>query len=311
MGKTVLIALGGNALIKSGQKGTAKQQLANLDNVSEKIVKLYNLGHKIVITHGNGPQVGNILLQQEKAKDYASQMPLYVCVAQSQGMIGYFLQESLYNKLHRKGFKIPVVTIVTQVLVNKKDKAFKKPTKPIGPYYPNRIRMDRKWKITRTIKGFRRVVASPTPRDIIEGEEIRKISKSAIVIASGGGGIPVYKERGLKGVDAVIDKDLAAVKLAEAVKAHSLVILTDVENVYLNYKKTKQKKLTKVTLAEIRKYYSQGHFHSGSMGPKVLAAMRFIQKGGKRVIITSLDKLEQGINEECGTIIKKGKKVRK
>ena len=297
--------MGGNALFKPGQKGTANQYSENLDPVSEQIVNLYNRGFKIVITHGNGPQVGNILIQQEKARDYAPQMPLYVCVAESQGMIGYFIQEALYNHLRKRGFKIPVVTLITQVLVDKNDKSFKKPSKPIGPFYHSLEGLPKNWKMIRTIKGFRRVVPSPKPKEIIESKEIRKISKEAIAIACGGGGIPVIKEHGLKGIDAVIDKDLAAEKLAEVVNAHTMAILTDVDFVYLNYKKPNQKKLEKVSLEKIKELYEQGHFPQGSMGPKIQAAIRFLQKGGKRVVITRLEKLEDGINGEWGTIIEK------
>lgn len=305
MGKTILIALGGNALIKPGQKGTAKQQLENLDAVTEQIAHLHNRGFRVVITHGNGPQVGNLLLQQEKARDYAPQMPLSVCVAESQGMIGHFIQEALYNKLRRKGFKIPVVTLITQVVVDRKDRAFKNPSKPIGPYYHSKRGIPRNWKLIRTIKGFRRVVASPKPREIVEAREIRRVSREAIVIACGGGGIPVVKERGLKGVDAVIDKDLTAARLAEAVNASTLTILTDVDFVCLNYKKPHQKKIRNVSLEEIKRYYQQGQFPPGSMGPKIQAALRFLQRGGKRVVITKLERLEDGINGEWGTIIEK------
>ncbi|MBI4021336.1 MAG: carbamate kinase [Candidatus Aenigmarchaeota archaeon] len=302
---TLLIALGGNALIRPGQKGAAAQQLENVERVATHIARLHNRGFRIILTHGNGPQVGNLLLQQEKARDYAPQMPLYVCVAESQGMIGYFLQEALYNKLHALGFKIPVVTVLTQVLVDREDKAFSQPSKPIGPYYPSRDRMDRSWTAVRTMKGFRRVVASPKPRTIVEAAEIRKIARSAIVIAGGGGGIPVVREHGLRGVEAVIDKDLTAAKLAEAVGAQVLAILTDVDFVYLNHGKPNQKKLTTVTLEELKRYYEQDHFPPGSMGPKVQAAIRFLQKGGKRVVITHLDRLEDAVNGEWGTIITK------
>ena len=300
---TLVVALGGNALIKQGQKGTAEQQLKNLDCVTEQIVNLYNRGHKIVLTHGNGPQVGNILLRQEKARDYAPPQPLHVCVAQSQGMIGYFIQEALYNKLKAKGFSIPVVTILTQVLVDKKDPAFKNPNKPIGPTYPTRERMTKSWKFNRTLKGYRRVVASPKPRAIIEAKEIKRVSRGAIVIACGGGGIPVVKDHGLRGIDAVIDKDLTAARLAEAVGAKTLAILTDVDFVYLHYKKPREKPLKKVTVQELRIFQRQGHFLPGSMGPKIQAAQRFLARGGKEVVITRLEKLEQGIDGDWGTRI--------
>jgi len=305
MGKTLVIVLGGNALLKPGQRGTAKQHRENLESVAVHIANLHNRGFRIVITHGNGPQVGNILLQQEKARDYAPQMPLYICVAESQALIGSLLQEALYNKLRRMGFRIPVVTIITQVLVDPKDKAFARPTKPIGPTYPTKRGLPRNWKLMRTIKGFRRVVASPRPKEIIEAKEIRRIAREAVVIACGGGGIPVIKERGIKGIDAVIDKDLTAAKLGEVVKAHTLAILTDVDWVYLQYKKPRQKKIQNVSASQLKTWYKQGHFPPGTMGPKIQAALRFLQRGGKRVVITSLNRLEDAINEEWGTIIKK------
>ncbi|MBI4181805.1 MAG: carbamate kinase [Candidatus Aenigmarchaeota archaeon] len=307
MGKTLLVALGGNALLKPGQKGTAAQHVQNVDRVAEHLANLHNRGFRLVLTHGNGPQVGNILLQQEKARDYAPPLPLHVCVAQSQGMIGSFLQEALYNKLHARGFRVPVVTVVTQVLVDRDDPAFSHPTKPVGPYYPTRDRMDPRWKVIRTVKGFRRVVPSPRPKEIVEAAEIRKISRQAIVIAAGGGGVPVVRERGLRGVDAVIDKDLTAAKLAEAVQADILAILTDVDYVYLHYKQPNQKHLEKVTLDELQKYQAAGHFPPGSMGPKVQAAIRFLQRGGGKVIITSLDRLEDAIDGEWGTVVTKNK----
>ena len=305
MVRTLVIALGGNALIKPGQKGTAEQQIANLEQVAEQVASLYNRGWRIVITHGNGPQVGRILLRQEKAKDYAPQLPLYVCVAESQGMIGYYIQEAFTNFLRRKGLRIPVVTVVTQVLVDPQDPAFRKPEKPIGPYYQTRKGLSRKWTLVNTIKGFRRVVASPRPKEIVEAREIKKISREAMVIACGGGGIPVIKKRGLVGVDAVIDKDYSAAKLGKVVGAHTLAILTDVDFVYLNYRKSNQKKLTHATLEQLKDYQSHGHFAPGSMGPKIQAAAQFLRSGGKRVVITHIDCLEKAMDGEWGTHIKR------
>ena len=302
MPQSILIALGGNALIKPGQKGSASQQISNIEAVASQIARLKNRGFRIVITHGNGPQVGNLLLQQEKARDYAPQMPLHVCVAQSQGMIGYFIQEALDNKLRSAGLKTPVVTIITQVLVDPEDHAFKNPDKQIGPYYQEG-RFPSEWKMARTIKGFRRIVPSPKPKEIVEAAAIRKLSKDSIVIASGGGGIPVVREHGLKGVDAVIDKDLSAARLAEVVKADILAILTDVENVFLNYGKPNQKRLGKISLDAIKEFSSQNHFPPGTMNPKIQASIRFLQKGGKKVIITSFENLEKAVNGEAGTII--------
>ncbi len=285
--KTAVVALGGNALIKPGQKGTLEEQLGNVEHAMECVVKLIKKGYRVVLSHGNGPQAGSILLQQETTKSVPS-MPLYVCVAETQGMIGYMIQEALYNKLHRAGIDMPVITLITQVLVDEKDSAFKNPTKPIG---------------LEGRPGYR-IVPSPEPKRVIEAEAIRKIMGKAVVIACGGGGIPVIMKRGLKGIDAVIDKDLASEKLAEDVGADLLIILTDVDAVYLNYGKKGQKKLMKMNINEAKKYLKQGQFPSGSMGPKIDASVRFLEKNKKgKVIITSFDKLGKAMEGKAGTVI--------
>ncbi len=319
--KTAVIALGGNALIRAGQKGTLEEQMNNVETAMEHIVKLVKKGFRVVITHGNGPQSGAILLQNEIAKKTVPQMPLYVCVAESQAQIGYMIQETLYNKLHELHKHIPVVTVVTQVLVDRKDTAFQKPTKPIGPFYPSKSKLPKSWDIVRTPKGFRRVVPSPDPKEIIEADAIRNIISRAVVIACGGGGIPVVRStgvcypgaskeekrfcasKGLYGVDAVIDKDLAGQKLCEVVKADYFFILTDVEQVSVNFGKPSEKKLGKTTLSQIKKYNKEGHFPPGSMGPKIKAAIRFLERGGRQVVITSFEKLEQSLEGKAGTII--------
>ena len=321
--KTAVIALGGNALIRAGQKGTMEEQMGNVETAMEHIVKLVKRGLRVVITHGNGPQSGAILLQNEIAKKTVPQMPLYVCVAESQAQIGYMIQETLYNKLYEMHRHIPVVTVVTQVLVDRADPAFKNPTKPIGPFYPDRKSLPKSWNIVKTPKGWRRVVPSPDPKEIIEAEAIKNIISKAIVIASGGGGIPVVRStgvcypgatkeekrfcasKGLYGVDAVIDKDLAGQKLCEVVKADYFFILTDVDRISINFGKPNEKKLGKVTLVHIKKYQKEGHFPPGSMGPKIEAAIRFLEKGGKQVIITSFENLEQAVKGKAGTIITK------
>ncbi len=299
--KTLVIALGGNALIKPGQKGSIEEQMQNLDKAMEHIAKL-SKKYNIILTHGNGPQIGNILLQQESTKQ-VPKLPLYVCVAETQGQIGYMIQEVLYNKLHQLGINKPVVTVITQVLVDPKDKAFRNPTKPIGPFYKSQKNLPKNWKIVKSPFGYRRVVPSPEPKKIVEEKEIRKIFKGAIIIACGGGGIPVIKRRGLIGVDAVIDKDLAAEKLAEVVKADMLIILTDVPNVYLNYKTKNQKPIRRMFIKDIRKYLKEKQFPPGSMGPKVEAAARFIERRGGKVIITSFDLLEDALKGRAGTVI--------
>jgi carbamate kinase len=282
--KTFVVALGGNALIKPGQKGTLGEQLKNLDRAVAHIVNLVREGNKVVITHGNGPQVGSILLQQDRAKNEVPEMPLYICVAESQGLIGYMRQDALYAKLHRAGIDMPVITLVTRVLVDEKDPAFKRPTKLIGPY--------------------RKLVPSPRPERIIEEDAVRVLSRKAIVIACGGGGVPVIKgSKGYEGVDAVIDKDLASARLACDIKADCLAILTDVPNVFLDYKKAGQKKIARASLKDIKRYYSQGHFPPGSMGPKIEASIRFLESGGKRVTITDFNSLEKSVSGKAGTTI--------
>jgi carbamate kinase len=303
--KTMVLALGGNSLVRRGQSGSFSEQLKNMSVVSGHIADLVNKEYRIAITHGNGPQVGSLLLQQEKAKP---KMPLYVCVAETQGMIGYVIQESLDNKIRDLGLKTPVVTVLTQVLVSEKDPAFRNPTKPIGPFYKKRKSLPKKWKFVNTIKGFRRVVPSPKPKRIIEADIIKKILPNAIVIACGGGGIPVIDKKGLQGIDAVIDKDLSSERLASSLNADLLVMLTDVDYVYLNFKRSNQKKLKKVSLEEIKSYYTKGHFPPGSMGPKMLAAIKFLDTGRsskkkRKVIITSFPLLEKALEGNAGTVI--------
>jgi carbamate kinase len=290
-----VIALGGNAILRSNEKGTAREQI---NHVNESVKQLNVLFKKydIVITHGNGPQVGNLLIQQERARDKIPPMPLDVCDAMTQGQIGYFLQMSLRNIL-----KKPVTTVVTQILVDKKDPAFRKPTKPIGPYYPKKIFKD----MIKEDNGWRRVVPSPKPQKIIEIEGIKDLVKiGVIVITCGGGGIPVFMKNGkLTGVEAVIDKDYASQKLATALKAETLVILTDIDYVYLNYGENNQKPLKKITVKEAMELLKEGHFKEGSMKPKIEASIEFLRRGGKKVIITELSSLKKALKNKAGTII--------
>lgn len=304
MVKTLVIALGGNALIKKGQKGTMQEQMRNLDRAMGSVARLARR-HRIVIVHGNGSQVGEILLQQELGRKKVPPMPLQICVAESQGLIGYMIQDVLYGKLHKRGIGTPVVTVVTQVLVDPNDRAFRKPTKPIGPFYKSGF--PREWKVVKTPRGFRRVVPSPEPKRIMEAEAIDRIAEKAIVIACGGGGVPVVKTpKGLKGVEAVIDKDLTAALLARAVGADSLVILTDVPNVFLNYGRKGQEPLRRLTVRAARELLKAGEFPEGSMGPKVKAAVSFLESCPKgRVVITDLDSLEEGLRGRAGTLIVK------
>jgi carbamate kinase len=309
MRKKVVIALGGNALIKEGQEGTIYEQFANTREISKSIVKIIKDGWDVVITHGNGPQVGAILLQNDMAKDITPPMPLGICVAESEGLIGYMIQQCLSNALSKENIERPVVALITQVLVDKNDPSFKNPTKPIGPYYSiDEIDELKKegYQVKKYQDGWRIVVPSPDPKSIVEGEIINKmLDDNVIVIASGGGGMPVVEKEGwgLDGLEAVIDKDLASERLAEAIKAELLLILTNVEKVYLNYNTPQQKSLDIVNLKDIKKYYKDGHFPEGSMGPKILSAIRFLESGGKKVIISDVEKGWAAIKGETGTDI--------
>jgi carbamate kinase len=305
------IALGGNALLQYGQKGTFEEQLANARVTAKQIVEFIKRGYKVVVTHGNGPQVGAILLQQEAGSSQVPAMPLHACGAMSQGLIGYMIQQSLINELRKAGIDMPVATVVTQVLVDRNDRAFRNPTKFIGPWYSEEEAKEKDklgWVMKYDVgTGWRRVVPSPDPIKQVEIEAIRRMVDSGIiVIASGGGGIPVVDEEELEGVDAVIDKDLAGERLASSLGAEIFMILTDVEKVAINFKKENQRFLDVLTLEEARKYYEEGHFPPGSMGPKVLAAIRFVERTGKTAIITSLDKAIDALDGKTGTrIVKK------
>ncbi len=312
--KVVVIALGGNAILQPGQKGTFEEQMANVETTCKQLTQMVLSGkYKIVITHGNGPQVGNILLQNETAKDVAAPMPLYVCGAESQGLIGFMIQQSLHNLLQDAGKgDIPVATVVTQVVVDENDPAFENPSKPVGPFYSEeeaqRLAEEKGYHIKEDAgRGWRRVVPSPDPIEIFEKEAIRQlIAARSIVIASGGGGIPVVKKDGkLKGVDAVIDKDLAGERLAVDVEAKIFLILTDVDQVKLNYKTPQEKGISHMTVEEAKRYREEGHFAKGSMEPKVRAAIRFVEAGGEKAIITSLDKAMDALEGEAGTTITK------
>lgn len=306
--KKIVVALGGNAILQTGQKGTAEEQLANVRLAAEQIAQLVLAGHQVVLTHGNGPQVGNILLQNAAASPAVPAMPLDICGAESQGFIGYLLQQSLVNALREQGVNKPVVTIVTQVVVDANDPAFSKPTKPIGPFYPaeEAQRLMAKglaMQEDRARGGWRRIVPSPVPLRIWEREAIISlIDSGAIVIAAGGGGIPVVQTpAGLQGVEAVIDKDLAGQRLANDVGADVLLILTDVEAVALDWGLPTQRWLHDVTLAEVEAYQAAGHFQAGSMGPKVAAACNFLASGGEMAIITSLQTATQALAGNTGT----------
>jgi len=311
MRKKAVIALGGNALIKENQEGTIYEQFENTRNISKAIVEIIKQGWDVVITHGNGPQVGAILLQNDLAKDITPPMPLGICVAESEGLIGYMIQQCMSNALKKADIDRSVVALITQVLVDEDDPSFKNPTKPIGPYYSDdEVEEIKKegFQVKRETDGWRIVVPSPDPKSIVEGEIINKmLDDDIIVIASGGGGMPVIEKEGwgLDGLEAVIDKDLASERLAESINAELLLILTNVEKVYLNYNTAGEKALERVTLNDLKRYYEEGHFALGSMGPKILASIRFIESGGNKVIISDVDKAWNAFIGETGTIITK------
>ncbi|NLC12272.1 MAG: carbamate kinase [Firmicutes bacterium] len=306
---TVVIALGGNALLRAGQEGTAEEQLANLKIACEQLVDIIRK-HKVVLTHGNGPQVGKIVLQNEIAQESTPAMPFDVCGAMSQGQIGYMLQQQLKNEMIKKGVPGEVVTLITRVVVDKNDPSFQSPTKPIGSFYSEeeareimRKKKDQVW-IEDAGRGWRRVVASPDPKKIVEKEVIKKLLQedSIVLVASGGGGVPVIKEGDIyKGVEAVLDKDLSAELLAEVAEADLLLILTDVTHAFIHYGKPQQEKLQRVSRQKLEEYWQQGHFAKGSMEPKVRAALRFLQKGGKRAAIASLDQALEALEGKTGT----------
>lgn len=309
--RTALLAVGGNSLIRAGQRGTIEEQFENAQKTADYIAELIEKGFNLVITHGNGPQVGAQLIRSELGSGQVYSMPLDVCVASTQGEIGYILQNSIQKALRKKGIDNPVITIVTQVVVNEDDPAFKKPTKPVGPFY-TREEAERKrklgWEIIEDAgRGYRRVVPSPKPIDIVEKEAIKQcLNDGMIVIAVGGGGIPVIKKDGeYVGVEAVIDKDRASAVLAKYLEVDYFIISTDADKVYLNYKKPNQKALDTITVEEAKKFYNEGHFPPGSMGPKIEAVIDFIESGGKCAIITSPENLIEAIFGNAGTKIVK------
>lgn len=311
VGQKVLVALGGNAILRYDEKGTANEQFENIRETSSRLVHLINDGYKIVITHGNGPQVGDILIKNELASDVLPSMPLDICGAQSQGMIGYMLQQSMRNEMTKASIHVPVVSIVTQTIIDGNDEAFQQPSKPIGPFYDiaeaEKLREEKGWTIIEDSgRGYRRVVPSPKPKAIVEGDIIRLLyERGVIVIAVGGGGVPVVLEEGhgLKGVVAVVDKDLGAQVLANSIDADVLLLLTDVEKVSLNYGRADKIDLDKLSVHEAKRYLHDGHFHPGSMGPKIEAAIMFLQSGGRKAVISSLEKAREALEGTAGTTI--------
>lgn len=306
----VLVALGGNAILQRGQQGLASEQRANVQKTVEQIVRMIKAGHEVIVTHGNGPQVGAILIQNEMGRAAVPAMPMDVCGAESQGLIGYMFCESFSNTLAREGVtgRDPIC-LITRVEVDPEDPAFAHPTKPVGPFSTEeaakkRIEETGETWISDAGRGWRRVVPSPDPMAIVEKDVINDLlEKGFTLIASGGGGIPVIKrpDGQYDGVEAVIDKDLAGELLAASVKADLLMILTDVPRVAVHYGTPQQQWLERLTLAEMESLEKEGHFKAGSMGPKVKAILRFVRSGGERGVIASLDEALEALEGGAGT----------
>lgn len=310
--KKLVIALGGNALQEAGKPATAQAQLEVVEKTSEYIADIVERGYEVIVAHGNGPQVGRIVIQNEVASASTPAMPFDVCGAMSQGVIGYHIQQGLSKVLRHRGINKNVVTVVTQVVVDKDDPKFKAPSKPIGPFYTEEeakaIAAEKGYTMKEDAgRGWRRVVASPLPVEIVELDAVKTLNDAGFVVVTvGGGGIPVVRNEAgdLEGVAAVIDKDLASEKLARDMDADALVILTAVEKVSINFKKPDQKDLDRMSAAEAKQYIKEGHFAPGSMLPKIEAALNFVEsKPGRIAIITSLDKAVDAIEGRAGTTI--------
>jgi carbamate kinase len=313
--KTAVIAIGGNAILRSGEKPTQENQMRNVAVTAKGLADLIEKGYDIVITHGNGPQVGDILLRNEIAKNELPPMGMDVCDAESQGQIGYMLQQALSSEFVERGMNKVAVSLITQVIVSEDDPAFKNPTKPIGRYYSaqeaKELHKEKGWVLVLDKKrgGWRRVVPSPNPIGIVESKPVQRLvfggeHQAEVVIACGGGGIPVVR-RGHRyvGVEAVVDKDFAAAMLARDIKEKLFVIATDVEHVFLDFGKVTQRPFMKSNLEEIKRLYEEGQFPPGTMGPKILAAIRFLEGGGDEVVICSTEKLVAALGEGAGTHI--------
>ena len=309
--KTAVVALGGNAITRKGEADDIHRQFANTRKSLDPIVELIREGYNLAISHGNGPQVGNALLRVELAKDITPFVPLGVLVADTQGSMGYMIAQSLENRLKREGIHQKVCTVITQVIVDRDDPSIKNPTKFIGQFYSEeearKLASQLNWVVKDDAgRGWRRVVPSPKPLDIVEGVIIRNLVRGGvIVIAAGGGGIPVYVENDgtYEGVDAVVDKDYASAVLGNAIGAELLIIVTNIDKVYLNFGSPDQKPLDRIAVGEMEKLVHQGHFPYGSMGPKVSAAIKFIKGGGKKVVITSIENAYSAVAGSTGTII--------
>ena len=312
----VVIALGGNALMEAGTPPTAEEQLKVVKKTCENLAEISCSGYEMAVVHGNGPQVGRLVLQQEIAAeaqpDQLPAIPFDSCGAMTEGYIGYQIQQSLRDALRNRNRNVPVVTIVTQVIVDADDPAFTNPTKPVGRFYTaeeaRQMELEKGWTMKEDSagRGFRRVVPSPKPKRIVELDSVKRLWNTTIVVTAGGGGVPVVEnlDGSLTGVAAVIDKDLAAERLAEDMETDILLILTEVENVYINFGKPNQRALSHITVAEAIKHMQDGQFGAGSMEPKVMAAIKFARRfPGKKAIITSLAKAKEALEGKAGTVI--------
>jgi len=310
MNRTAVIAIGGNSLIRTGERGTIEEQMRNAEETCVGIARIVAAGYRVVVTHGNGPQVGDALLRSELAAAQVPPLPLDFCGAETQGSVGYLLQQVLGNVLRRQELPHPVVTVVTQVVVDANDPAFAQPTKPIGPFYTRKEAEQRarelNWRIVEDAqRGYRRVVASPEPREIVELPAIQQcLEGGSVVIAVGGGGIPVIRQgQRLQGIDAVIDKDRASSLLATSLGAEVFLISTSIDRVALNFGQPTQRFLDTLTVGEAERYLAEGHFLPGSMRPKIEAALAFLKNGGQLVVITSPEGLGQALAGNTGTRI--------
>lgn len=309
--KIALIAFGGNALIPENQRGLQEEQMKNAQHAAKLMVHVVKRGYELIIVHGNGPQVGNLLIQMEESITKVPPFSLEICDAMTEGSMGFMLEKTIINELRKNSLDKEVATLITQVVIDREDPAFENPTKPVGPFYSKyRAQMiirEKKVEMAEDAgRGFRRVVPSPKPIDIVSKFVIRDLVRAGrIVIAAGGGGIPVIiNNRGLfQGVEAVIDKDYAASLIAREVKVDLFIFLTSIDRVYLNFGKTNEKGIERMTVGQAKKYLDQGHFPPGSMGPKIEAAIDYIQGGGKEVLITSANYLKSALINRAGTKI--------
>ena len=309
--RTIVVALGGNAITREFEEGNIYQQFANTRRSLVGVVEMVAEGYDVVLTHGNGPQVGNAMIRTEESRHLVPPIPLGVLVADTEGGMGYMIEQSLLNMLHRMGVRKKVVTLLTQVIVDRNDPSILNPTKFVGPFFKEkdikRIRRERGWVLKKDSKrGWRRVVPSPLPLEIVERDTIRElVGMGVVVVACGGGGIPVYLEddETYEGVDGVIDKDRASAVLAQDVGARELHILTGVDKVALHFGTENQEDLDRMTLWEAKQHMAEGEFPAGSMGPKIEAAIQFLEDGGEEVLISSIEKASMARQGKTGTRI--------